>query len=164
MISADEAQQSILQYARPLGSEEVSLGKALHRYLARPVVAPIDLPPFDNSAMDGFAVRSGDTQSASEISPVSLEVIGTIAAGDLPQEIRSGEAVNHDGGTEGKEDYLRGVVTYEGGRYVARSAGSQGSAMLIPLARANAVLTIPAEKKAIPEGETVLFEFLSEAV
>lgn len=67
-------------------------------------------------------------------------------------------------GTEGKEDYLRGVVTYEGDRYMARSAGAQGSAMLIPLARANAVLTIPADKKGIPEGETVLFEFLSEAL
>jgi molybdopterin molybdotransferase len=81
VISAYEAQESILQYARPLGVEGVPLREALHRYLARPVFAPIDHPPFDNAAMDGFAVCSGDTQSVSETSPVSLKVIGTIAAG-----------------------------------------------------------------------------------
>ena len=50
--------------------------------LAEAVTAPVDLPPFDNSAMDGYAVLASDVAGASEASPVTLSVIGDIAAGD----------------------------------------------------------------------------------
>ena len=82
MISADEARRIILEQAKPLGAEEIPLQNSLHRCLADRIAAPIDLPVFDNAAMDGFAVRSEDTQRASETSPVSFKIIGTIAAGD----------------------------------------------------------------------------------
>jgi molybdopterin molybdotransferase len=83
VITADEAHKIILEYARPIGTEEVALVESLHRFLAQPISAPIDLPPFANAAMDGFAVHSEETRSASEKNPVSLKVIGTIAAGDI---------------------------------------------------------------------------------
>lgn len=65
-------------------------------------------------------------------------------------------------GAAGKEVYLRGIVTAENGRFVARSAGAQGSAMLRSLARANAVLIVPASKNGIAAGESLAFEFLEE--
>jgi molybdopterin molybdotransferase len=65
---------AVLSQSAPLGGEDVALAAALGRYLAGPVIAPFDLPPFTNSAMDGFAVRSADT-------PGRLRVIGESAAG-----------------------------------------------------------------------------------
>jgi molybdopterin molybdotransferase len=93
VISAHEALSVILKQSRTLGREEGALPFLLHRFLAKPLAAPIDLPPFTNSAMDGFAVRSGDTRAASEASPISLGVIGTVAAGDRPRKIRAGQTV-----------------------------------------------------------------------
>lgn len=82
MLSAQEAQETIRGTIKPLGTEEVPLSESLGRFLANPIIAPIDLPPFDNAAMDGVAVRSGDTQNASEETPIALTVIGTISAGE----------------------------------------------------------------------------------
>ncbi len=105
MISADQALRIILNHVRRLGIEKVPLSApeglldSLHRFLARPVRAPIPLPPFDNAAMDGHAVRSRDTRPASgsqpvRSRPVSLKVIGTVAAGeDSSTHLRPGEAI-----------------------------------------------------------------------
>lgn len=82
MKTVDEHLADILAATRPLPPLEVALLEALHGVLAEPVTAPVDLPPFDNSAMDGYAVFSSDVAGASETSPVSLSVIGDIAAGD----------------------------------------------------------------------------------
>ena len=60
LISIDEAQERVLAAAQPLGAERVPLGDALGRVLAEEVAAGEDLPPFDASAMDGFAVPAGD--------------------------------------------------------------------------------------------------------
>jgi molybdopterin molybdotransferase len=59
MLSIEEARAAVLAEVRPLGAEEVPLGGCLDRVLAEDVTAAFDLPPFANSAMDGFAVRSG---------------------------------------------------------------------------------------------------------
>src|SRR5262249_32935158 len=64
--------------------ETVPLADAPGRYLGEEVVSPIDLPLFDNSSMDGYAVRSTDVAGASAGTPVSLKVIGKLAAGDAP--------------------------------------------------------------------------------
>ncbi len=93
MISAHEAQCLILEHTLRLEFEEIPLSESLHRNLAGSLSAPIALPPFDNSAMDGFAVQSNDTREASEKNPLSLKVIGTTAAGDTPLKIAPGEAV-----------------------------------------------------------------------
>jgi molybdopterin molybdotransferase len=60
LISIDEARQRVLTAVRPLPAEDVELPSALGRVLAADAVADGDLPPFDASAMDGFAVPSGD--------------------------------------------------------------------------------------------------------
>ena len=65
----------------PTSEEIVSIDRALGRVLSRPVVATVTLPPWDNSAMDGYAVRSMDLAGASEDSPVRLAVTGEVPAG-----------------------------------------------------------------------------------
>ena len=80
MLSVAEARGRILDRVRPLDAEEVPLGEALGRFLAGAVVAGRALPPFDNSAMDGFAVRAADL-------PGELPVVGAIAAGAPPDAV-----------------------------------------------------------------------------
>ncbi|MBI5525724.1 MAG: molybdopterin molybdotransferase MoeA [Deltaproteobacteria bacterium] len=75
-VSLTEAQRLVLENVGVLGIEDVPLGDALGRRLAAGVVAPRDYPPFDNSAMDGFAVRHRDA-----VQSRSLEVVGTATAG-----------------------------------------------------------------------------------
>lgn len=80
MLSVAEARGRIFERVRPLEAEEVSLGHALGRFLAGAVAAGRGLPPFDNSAMDGFAVRAADL-------PGELAVAGAIAAGAAPDAL-----------------------------------------------------------------------------
>lgn len=82
MKTVDEHLADILSATRPLPPLEVALLEAVHGVLAEPVTAPVGLPPFDNSAMDGYAVLASDVAGASETSPVTLSVVGDIAAGD----------------------------------------------------------------------------------
>ena len=93
MISVEHALERILRDLLPLPSEPVPLRDALGRVLAETVRAPFDLPPFANSAMDGFAVLAADTLSAAQGHPVRLQIIGDIPAGaqSLP-ELKSGQA------------------------------------------------------------------------
>ena len=81
MITVDEALAEILSHVRPLGAERVPVLDALGRVLAEEIVSDIDIPPFDNSAMDGYAVRAADVAGASPGSPVRLAVSGSVAAG-----------------------------------------------------------------------------------
>ena len=66
MISADEALAIVLDAVAPLGLERIALPDALGRVLGEEVRSPRDIPGFDNSAMDGYAVRAGDTAGASD--------------------------------------------------------------------------------------------------
>ena len=87
LLSMEEAQRLILERARPLGAEDVPLAEAAGRVLAEAALARVDLPPFDSSAMDGFAVRSADT-------PGRLPVRGRIPAGrPADRELEAGEAM-----------------------------------------------------------------------
>ena len=72
--------------ARPVGIETVPLAASLGRVVADNVVPAIDVPPFDRSTMDGFAVRAADVAAASEAAPVTLRLTGeTIACGTAPR-------------------------------------------------------------------------------
>ena len=84
MISADEALQTVLANVSRLGIERVPMLNALGRVLAEEIHSPRDIPGFDNSAMDGYAVRAADIATASETRPVRLRVLGTVAAGMMP--------------------------------------------------------------------------------
>lgn len=84
-LTVDEARAAVVAEFQPLPSEVVRLDAALHRVLAQDVVSPISLPPWDNSSMDGYAVRADDVASASADRPVVLPVTDTIAAGGMPR-------------------------------------------------------------------------------
>lgn len=94
MLGVDQAREQILAAVEPLEPTSVSLLDALGLVLAEDVVAASDIPPFRNSAMDGYAVRSADTRGASHGQLVELAVIAEIPAGYSPQvEIGPGQAV-----------------------------------------------------------------------
>ncbi len=81
MLSVAEARKRILDHFQPVEVEDVPVGEAAGRVLARDMAAPHDLPPFANSSMDGYAVRAAETAAASQQSPVTLPVSGDIPAG-----------------------------------------------------------------------------------
>ena len=85
MLSVDEALQLILRDLKPLPDELVSLDEGLGRALAEKLIAEIDLPPFANSSMDGFALRAADLRGASADAPVQLKVVMDIPAGATPE-------------------------------------------------------------------------------
>jgi len=94
MISVDEALNKILSHIQSLGPEKVSLLDALGRVIAEEIRAPRDIPPFDNSGMDGYAVRWKDIQSVSSVSPVRLEVIEDLPAGSVSSKtLGKGQAI-----------------------------------------------------------------------
>jgi molybdopterin molybdotransferase len=84
VISLEEAQQLILDAVAPLAPRAVALADARGLVLARDVIASEMVPPFANTAMDGFAVRAADTDGASDATPVSLRIVGEVAAGHAP--------------------------------------------------------------------------------
>lgn len=81
MISVEEARAYILRYFKPLETEYVSPDEALDRILSEDIVAPLAVPPHDNSAMDGYAVRAQDIAGASAQNPIRLNVVADLAAG-----------------------------------------------------------------------------------
>ena len=94
MMSVEEALDRILSRVSPLGTERVDLLSALGRVLAEPVAAHINIPSWANSSMDGYAVRSRDTESASNDRRALLAIVGRIHAGRAPEKpLGPGEAV-----------------------------------------------------------------------
>ncbi|HET6464531.1 MAG TPA: gephyrin-like molybdotransferase Glp, partial [Nitrospiria bacterium] len=87
MISVEKARSLILDQIQRMGTERLDLLNSLGRVLAEPVLSRRDHPPWNCSAMDGYAVRHADVLEASEKKPVTLEVIEEIAAGVLPSKI-----------------------------------------------------------------------------
>ena len=81
MISLEAALERVWSELRPCPSTEVALSEAVGRYVAEGIRAPFRLPRFDYSAMDGYLVRSEDLKMASDTSPVSLRLCGTLRAG-----------------------------------------------------------------------------------
>lgn len=83
LVSLSDALRIVLENAYPLErTEDVGLSAAAGRVLARNVVSPMDVPPFDRSAMDGYAVMSEDAAGAGELNPAVLKVTGELFAGD----------------------------------------------------------------------------------
>lgn len=80
-LSVDEARRRVFGAASALPAQEISTEQAIGRALAEDVVATATLPPWDNSAMDGYAVRATDVRGASPDSPVTLPVVGVAHAG-----------------------------------------------------------------------------------
>ena len=94
MISVEEARERILARFAPLAPATVPLLEATGQVLASDVRAGFSIPPADNTAMDGYAVRAADTEGATPESPVTLRVTGYLAAGSVYEgAVGAGEAV-----------------------------------------------------------------------
>src|SRR5262245_12773788 len=90
MISVAEAIQIVQRETTTLPSESVPLASALGRILAEDVIADSDLPPFDRSQMDGYAVQAKDTENGS----ARLRIVGeSVAGAGWPNDLQAGEAV-----------------------------------------------------------------------
>jgi molybdopterin molybdotransferase len=94
MLRIAEASERILADIKALDVERVPLRQALGRVLAEDVLATVTMPPWSNSSMDGYAVRSADITPVMQGQKVKLRVVGTIAAGDSARKpIKRGEAM-----------------------------------------------------------------------
>jgi len=94
MIPVEEARERILAYVPRLEPVRVPVLEALRQVTAEDVVASFDIPPLDNTAMDGYAVRAADTIGASPENPRELRVVADLAAGAvLDMVVQPGEAV-----------------------------------------------------------------------
>ncbi len=80
-IGIEAAWQRMLEAVRAMPAESVPLSTADARVLAEDAVAPVDLPPWDNSAMDGFAVRAADIAGAAKARPIRLRLLESVQAG-----------------------------------------------------------------------------------
>ena len=94
MISVEAALEIILSEIKPLGLERTSILSTLGRVLGEDICASVDNPPWDNSAMDGYALRASDTKGASRGKPVILRIIEDLPAGYVAKKtIKRGETV-----------------------------------------------------------------------
>ncbi len=84
LLSVEAARDAVLAVAEAVAAERIETAAAYGRVVAETVTARISLPPWPNSAMDGYAVRAGDTSAARDDAPIELRVIGDIAAGRAP--------------------------------------------------------------------------------
>lgn len=95
LIPVEEALALLLEAVSPVDEvEEIPLIRALHRVTAEAVVSPLDVPPFDRAAMDGYALRSADAAGAGPASPARLRCVGALYAGSVPErEVGVGECI-----------------------------------------------------------------------
>jgi len=122
MLTVEEASARILAEIRPLEPERVSLNDALGRVCAEEITATVTMPPWSNSSMDGYAVRSADISPVLAGESVKLRVVATIPAGGFaPRALRRGEAMRIMTGApmpDGADSVVRKEDTDEGKRQV----------------------------------------------
>lgn len=92
MIPLEDAQSHVMDSIKTLKSENVHLLQGRNRVITEPIMSNESIPPFDNTAVDGYAVKAIDTKGATQETPTSLTVLETIAAGKPPTcTIQTGE-------------------------------------------------------------------------
>jgi molybdopterin molybdotransferase len=152
MLSIDEALDLVLRGIAPLGAERVPLAEAAGRVAAAPALSAVDLPPFDRSAMDGYAVRAADTAPG-----VELRLVGGVAAGEVASAtLEPGTAARVSTGAAippGADAVLQSELAHEhDGRVAPERVVSPGTHVRVrgedlhagdELAAAGAVLTLP---------------------
>lgn len=93
LLSVEAARDAVLAGVAPVETERIATAQALGRIIAEAVLARVSLPPWPNSAMDGYAVIAADTEGADEATPIELRVSGDIRAGAAPEVVvRPGSA------------------------------------------------------------------------
>ncbi|WP_041809066.1 gephyrin-like molybdotransferase Glp [Evansella cellulosilytica] len=104
-IPVSEAIKRVMQFTKKGEKEYIHIDEAEGRYLAEDIIADHNIPPFDRSPLDGFAIRSEDTFSASSTNPVKLKVIETVGAGSVAtKKVQPGEVIRVMTGTKLPDD------------------------------------------------------------
>jgi molybdopterin molybdotransferase len=148
MLTVPEASARILEHIGRMPPERVPLLDALGRVLAAPAVAPLTLPHWDNSAMDGYAVRGADVAAATAERPVTLPVAETIAAGGFASRaLRAGEAMR----------IMTGAPIPEGADSVVRVEDTDGGTARVEIRNArDAGRNIRARGEDLREGDVAV--------
>ncbi len=119
VIDRDEAEKRFREAIdlQPLSIEKIALDEALGRVLAEDVIAAVDVPSFDRSNYDGYAVRAADTYGAQEETPRQLDLLGEVAAtGVVPRgEVAAGTAMSIATGFSTKKGSLRSMTRSSAG-------------------------------------------------
>lgn len=127
MISYADALKQVLDQARPMPIVEQPLDQAHGLYLAQPIAAPFDLPRFNQTAVDGYAVRADDVRGAAPATPKTLALAGVVRAGDVPARmLKAGETIKVLTGAmlpEGTEAVVMREFTEESGGVVSVQRG-----------------------------------------
>lgn len=142
MRSVAEHRDAILAAVGPMTPVTLALGDCLGLVTVTDVVAAVDLPGFDNSAMDGYAVRAEDVREASDAAPVVLEVIGEVAAG--------GDAAAYDVGVRQAVRIMTGAMLPAGADAVVMVERTDAGVERVAVHEA-----VPAGRSIRPRGEDV---------
>ncbi len=155
LLSVSDAQERILSHFQPVTTETLPLVECANRVLAQDIAATTDLPPFDNSSMDGFAIRVADVTDAA-ISPRSLRVVADIPAGISPIVfLAQGEAARIMTGAQ-VPDGADTVVPVEDTDFSNRDAGSAAPESVLINKSVNRGENIRLRGMDIRAGEVVL--------
>ncbi|RSK27945.1 molybdopterin molybdenumtransferase MoeA [Bacillus sp. HMF5848] len=92
-VAVKEAVERVMKYAKPGTQEVVTIEESYGRYLAEDLIATHNVPPFDRSPLDGFAIIAEDTIEANSHNPIELEVVDCIGAGAVSKSLERGQAV-----------------------------------------------------------------------
>jgi molybdopterin molybdotransferase len=156
MISVEEALDKVLSYVEGLEPERKPVLDCLGQVVAEDVYSAIDIPPLDNSAMDGFAVRAEDTRGARESSPRLLAVVGEVAAGSMPtKEVGPGMAIRIMTGAPLPEG-ADAIVKFEDTDEVARKSTRKDLVQIGILCEAKKGLNVRRRGEDIARGNLVL--------
>jgi molybdopterin molybdotransferase len=93
LVPLEDAVKTVLSYAKRTEIEEIRFDEAFGRVLAEDVLSPINSPPFDRAAMDGYAIRGEDSFGAAPLNPVSLKLKKPRSEGKGEEEIEEGECL-----------------------------------------------------------------------
>jgi len=156
MISVEEALEKVLSYVEVLEPERKPILDCLGQILAEDVYSTINIPPLDNSAMDGYALRAEDTRGASESSPRYLVVVGEVAAGSMPaQEVKPGTAIRIMTGAPLPEG-ADAVVRFEDTDEVNRKSSRGDLSQIGILCQAKKGLNVRGRGEDIAKGDLIL--------
>lgn len=156
MVSVEEALEKILSRIEVLEPETKPILDCLGQVLAEDIRSTIDIPPLDNSAMDGYAVKAEDMRGASEASPKILSVTGKIAAGSMPRgEVKRGSAIRIMTGAPLPQG-ADAVVPFEDTDEVARKASHRDLSQIGILCEVREGTNIRRKGEDIANGSLVL--------
>jgi molybdopterin molybdotransferase len=148
LIEIDDARRLVLRSTAPLGPEPVELRDALGRVLAEPITSAAPVPAFDNSAMDGYAVRAADVADVREDAPATLEVVAESRAGaPAGRGVEPGQAIA----------ISTGAVVPDGADAVVRVEDTDGGSERVAIrAAVEPGANLRRAGEDIAEGDTVL--------